>query len=141
MSSPASAIKLNGLERSLVSSGVLDESQAVAAREHISKNDGSLITHLLDKKLASASDIAHAASREYGIPSIDLDAFDQAVLPLEFVNEKLCMKHNAIPLFKRGNRLFVAISDPMNLVALDEIKFNTGYLPNRLSLNKPNLKK
>ena len=126
MSTPAAAVKLNGLERSLVSSGVLDESQALEAREKINASGESLISYLLEQKLATAADIAHAASREYGIPSIDLDAFDQAVLPLEFVNEKLCNKHNAIPLFKRGNRLFVAISDPMNLVALDEIKFNTG---------------
>lgn len=126
MATPASALKLNGLERSLVSTGLLTEDQAVKAKNAINESGESLITHLLDKKLASAIDIAHAASREYGIPCIDLESFDPEVMPLEYVNEKLCNKHNALPLFKRGNRLFVAISDPMNLIALDEIKFNTG---------------
>ena len=62
MSTPAAAVKLNGLERSLVSSGVLDESQAVDAREKINASGESLITFLLEQKLASAADIAHAAS-------------------------------------------------------------------------------
>ena len=126
MSTPAPSIKLNGLERSLVSANVLSEQAAVDARAEINKNGKSLINYLLEKKLASAKDIAHAASREYGIPVFDLSAFNVSSIPSEYLNEKLALKHHALPIFKRGNRLFVAISDPMNLAALDEIKFNTG---------------
>ena len=56
----------------------------------------------------------------------DLDAIDLESIPRDIVDEKLIKKHHALPLFKRGNRLYIGISDPMNLAAIDEIKFQAG---------------
>ena len=67
-----------------------------------------------------------AASLEFGIPLLDVRALDLRSAPLKLVEEKLIQQHKALPLFKRGNRLFVGISDPTNLRALDEIKFHTN---------------
>ncbi len=126
MATPATTIKLHGLARSLVADGVLSEEDALAAQIAINENGGSLFDYLLENKLADPASMALAASHEYGIPVFDLSTFDLELIPKQFLNETLSLKHNALPLFKRGNRLFVAISDPMNLAALDEIKFNTG---------------
>jgi type IV pilus assembly protein PilB len=126
MATPAQTMKLQGLSRGLVANGVLSQEDAMAAQVASSGAGGSLIHYLLDNKLADAGSIAQAASQEYGIPVIDLSAFDTDLIPSQYLSEKLATKHHALPLFKRGNRLFVAISDPMNLAALDEIKFSTG---------------
>ena len=126
MAKAATTIKLHGLARSLVADGVLSEDDALTAQAAVNEKGGSLFTHLLENGLADTSGMALAASHEYGIPLFDLATFDQELIPQKFLNETLAIKHHALPLFKRGNRLFVAISDPMNLAALDEIKFNTG---------------
>jgi len=70
--------------------------------------------------------IAAAASSEFGVPLLDLRAFDPSQIPEELVDVKLIQRHHALPLFKRGKRLFIALADPTNLQALDEIKFHTG---------------
>jgi type IV pilus assembly protein PilB len=126
MATPATSVKLHGLARSLVADGILAEEQAHTAQTEANDSGISLFHFLLDKKLATPTQIAMASSNEYGIPVFDLATFDIELIPQQFLNENLATKHRALPLFKRGNRLFVAISDPMNLAALDEIKFNTG---------------
>jgi type IV pilus assembly protein PilB len=65
------------------------------------------------------------ASNEFGVPLFDLDAIDFEQIPKSAVDEKLITKHHAMPLYKRGKRLFVAVSDPTNLVALDEFQFHS----------------
>ena len=51
---------------------------------------------------------------------------DMESAPIKIVSEKLIQQHNALPLLKRGNRLYIAVSDPTNLGAIDEFKFHTG---------------
>ena len=93
-----------------------------AAKEHGS----NLVPYLVTKGLADAREIAIAASHEFGVPMLDLDAFQTDLDTVKLVSDKLLQKHRVLPLLKRGKRLFVAISDPTNLHALDEIKFQTG---------------
>jgi len=57
---------------------------------------------------------------------MDLNAFAPEMMPENLVDEKLIRSHSVLPLIRRGNRLFVAMADPTNLQALDEIKFHTG---------------
>ncbi len=86
----------------------------------------SLVTHLVSSNLATARDIAISASNEFGVPLLDLDS----VLPdpevFRVVSDKLMQKHRVLPLMKRGKRLFLAVADPTNLHALDEIRFQTS---------------
>jgi len=118
--------RLGGLARRLVQDGLLSEEQANTASEAASAAKRPLVSHLVREGLVAARDVAVAASHEYGVPLFDLDAIDPASMPTNLVEEKLVRKHHALPLIKRGNRLFMAVSDPTNHQGLDEIKFHTG---------------
>ena len=126
MTANTSNITLTGLARRFVSDGLLDETIAKDAFLQASQNRIPLITYLTQHKLANSSALAFSAAMEFGISVLDLDAFLPEMMPDKLVDEKLLRKHNALPLYKRGNRLFIAMSDPTNIQALDEIKFNTG---------------
>jgi len=85
------------------------------------------VRYLIEDKHLNAGQVANIFSKSFGYPYIDLDAFDTSLIPEGIRNEKLIRKHNALPIYLRGKVLFVAMSDPTNLDALEEIQFNTGY--------------
>jgi type IV pilus assembly protein PilB len=126
MSTTNPIIRLSGLARRLVQDGLLTEDQAQAATHAANDAGVPLVTFLVRDGRASALDVAIAASSEYGVPLFDLDVIDPDLMPKGLVEEKLVRKHHALPLIKRGNRLFLAVSDPTNHQGLDEIKFHTG---------------
>jgi type IV pilus assembly protein PilB len=117
---------LSGLGKRLVRSGLLDQDAAVLAHSEAAKAQARFVSYLVANQLVSARDIALAASDEFGIPYMMVEAMDMDALPKDKVSPKLIRQHHALPLFIRGNRLFVAVSDPTNLLGIDEIKFNTG---------------
>ena len=86
----------------------------------------SVVTQLVAKGVAAARDIAIAAANEYGVPLLDLDALTIESDVIRSVSDKLIVKHRVLPLFKRGKKLFIALADPTQLQAIDEIKFQTG---------------
>ena len=118
--------RLGGLARRLVQDGLLSEEAASAATEAAASANRPLVSYLVRDGRVKALDVAVAASLEYGVPLFDLDAIDPSNMPTSLVEEKLVRKHHAMPLIKRGNRLFLAVSDPTNHQGLDEIKFHTG---------------
>ena len=126
MTNSQQKVSLNGLARKLVRDGLLNEQDALKAMESANTNSKSLPLTLIESGLLSGLEICTAASEEFGTPLLDLSALLTNTLPKGLVDTKLIAKHQALPLFKRGNRLFVAVSDPANLHALDEMKFNTG---------------
>ncbi|GAA0814919.1 type IV-A pilus assembly ATPase PilB [Colwellia asteriadis] len=85
------------------------------------------IRYLIDDRSLDGIKIAKVLSKSFGYPQIQLNNFDTSLMPEGVRNEKLILKHNALPLYLRGKVLFVAMSDPTNLNALEEIQFNTGY--------------
>jgi type IV pilus assembly protein PilB len=117
---------LTGLARMLVLEGLLSEQDAQQAVQNAQDNKVALVAHLVEKKLVSGRDVAHAASTEFGVPVIDVNAVDIDPEAVKLVKEEIIRRHHALPLFKRGSRLFIAISDPTNLKALDEIRFQVG---------------
>ncbi|MGC8121112.1 type IV-A pilus assembly ATPase PilB [Marinobacter sp. VGCF2001] len=119
-------VTLTGLARRFVDDGLLDEETAKDAFIQASQNRIPLITYLTQNQLADSAKLAFSAAMEFGVSVLDLDSFLPEMMPEKAVDEKLVRKHNALPLYKRGNRLFIAVSDPTNIQALDEIKFNTG---------------
>ncbi len=119
-------VALSGLARRLVEENILDAESAFKASEEARKQATPFVTYLVRTGLAEARTIAISASEEFGVPLIDLSAFDLEAIPRDLVKEKLIRQHSALPLVRRGVRLFVAVSDPTNLQALDEIKFHTG---------------
>jgi type IV pilus assembly protein PilB len=128
MNMPAShtSLQLSGLARRLVEENLLSADKAAEAYEEAATNKVPLVRHLVDNNILDSRAIATAASHEFGIPLFDLDAMDLDACAFKLVSEKLITKHNVLPLFKRGSRLFVGVSDPTNLQALDEIKFHAG---------------
>ncbi|NWO04717.1 MAG: Flp pilus assembly complex ATPase component TadA, partial [Alteromonadaceae bacterium] len=126
MASSNRNVTLTGLARRFVDDGLLDEDAAKDAFLHASHNRIPLITYLAQHEMADSARMAFSAAMEFGVSVMDLDAFAPELTPEKLVDEKLIRKHNALPLYKRGNRLFLAVSDPTNIQALDEIKFNTG---------------
>ncbi|MBL0711181.1 MAG: type IV-A pilus assembly ATPase PilB [Colwellia sp.] len=93
---------------------------------YIGKNK-PFIRYLVEDKHFNAKKIAEILAHRFGYPFIQLTNFDTTLVPEGIRNEKLITKHNALPLFLRGKVLFVAMSDPTNLDALEEIQFNTGF--------------
>ena len=119
-------IPLSGLARRLVDDAIVAPDIASQASDDARSAGVPFVTHLVRNGLAEAHAIAASASEEFGVPIIDLAAFDLEAVPRDLVKERLIREHNALPLVRRGARLFVAVSDPTNLQALDEIKFQTG---------------
>jgi type IV pilus assembly protein PilB len=117
---------LTGIARRLVVEGALSEEDARRAADAATRQKIPLVSYLVQNGVAQAAQVAVAASMEFGIPLLDVRALDLRSAPIKLVEEKLIQQHKALPLFKRGNRLFVGISDPTNLRALDEIKFHTN---------------
>ena len=123
---PSSRARLGGLAGRLIADGLLTADEATEAQKEASTKRISFVQQLVDVKGIDSASIASAASSEFGVPLLDLKAFDTSQLPEDLVDVKLIQRHHALPLFKRGKRLFIALADPTNLQALDEIKFHTG---------------
>lgn len=117
---------LNGFARKLVQNGLIEEAAALQTQEQAQRSKVSFVSQLVESNTLPALVIAKLGSNEFGVPLFNLDALDFEMIPKKTVAEKLIRQHHALPIFKRGNRLFVALSDPTNLSALDEIKFSTG---------------
>jgi len=116
---------LGGLPQRLVQDGVVEEAAMMDAL-NATKDGSSIVTQLVRSGAANARDIAIAASSEFGVPLFDLDAVNLDPETTRLVNEKLLAKHRVLPVFRRGKRIFLAVADPTNLHAIDEIKFQTG---------------
>jgi len=126
MAVSTSKIQLTGLARKLVLDGLLDEKTAQKSLQDSLREKSHFVTYLVQNKLVSSNKIALAAVQEFGVPLIDINAIELDKEITKLVKEELIKKHHALPIFRRGKRLFVALSDPTNLQALDEFKFAVG---------------
>jgi type IV pilus assembly protein PilB len=124
----ANLVGITGIARRLVLDGALDEGAAREAMDAATKAKKPLATWLLDKRLVTPAALSAANSIEFGMPLFDPFAMDPAQSAVRLVKEELLQKHAVLPLFKRGGRLFVGVSDPTNTHALDEIKFHTNLV-------------
>jgi type IV pilus assembly protein PilB len=126
MAVTASQSNLAGLPRRLVQDGLISEEQLVEATGAAKKERQPLVAYLVNNELASARSIAVAASHEFGVPLLDLDAIEVDIDVVRAVDQNMINKHRVLPLVKRGQRLFLGISDPTNLAAIDDIRFQTS---------------
>jgi type IV pilus assembly protein PilB len=126
VSTIAQRLVMQGLPQRLIQDGLVDEATMAQAVVAAKESDGNLVSYLVTQGIADAKEIAIAAAQEFGAPLLDLDAIQLDLDVVKLVSDKLLAKHRVLPLLKRGKRLFVAVSDPTNLHALDEIKFQTG---------------
>jgi type IV pilus assembly protein PilB len=126
MAATASQTQLAGLPRRLVQDGIVSEAKLVEASEEAKKDKVQLVAYLVSKDIADARAIAVAASHEFGVPLLDLDAIEIDIDCLRAVDQKMITKHRVLPLVKRGQRLFLGVADPTNLQAIDDIRFQTS---------------
>ncbi|MGI9259666.1 MAG: type IV-A pilus assembly ATPase PilB [Gammaproteobacteria bacterium] len=122
----ASQTPLTGLPRRLVQDGVVAEDGLHEALEATKKEGTSLVEYLVSNEMGDPQQIAIAAALEFGVPLLDLDAIELDLDVVRLVSEKLMSRYNVLPLMQRGKRLYVGVSDPTNLQALDDIGFQTS---------------
>jgi len=125
MAAPARKINLAGLPRRLVQDGLISEDRLIEAVEAAKKDKLPLVAYLVNEELTDARAIAVAASHEFGVPLLDIDAIEIDLDVIRAVDQKLVNKHRVLPLVRRGQRLFLGIADPTNLQAIDDVKFQT----------------
>ncbi len=128
MATHAATRNISGLARAMVQHGLLSEYDADALHTQAQTANVGFVEQVLLSKRMTASQIAVFASRAFGAPLFDLTGFDLDQINKELVDPKLAAVRRVLPLQKRGNRLFVAVSDPANLQALDEVRFKTNLV-------------
>ena len=137
----ASRTSLQGLPLRLIQDGLVDEKAMLQALNSAKESQTSVVSYLVANGIAEAREIAIAASQEFGVPLLDLEAVQPDLDAVKLVSDKLLAKHRVLPLVRRGKRLFVAVSDPTNLHALDEIKFQTGLSVEAVVVEEDKLQK
>ena len=119
---------ITGIVRRLVLDGALDETTARNALDVASNERKPIANYLREHKLVTPAQLAAANSIEFGLPMFDPAAMDASQSAIKLVKDELLHKHHVLPLFKRGGRLFVGVSDPTDTAALDEVKFHTNLI-------------
>jgi len=119
-------VNLSGLAKQLVLAELLDEKTAQQAHAQAQRNKISLVTYLVQNKLVKSRALAELAAEQFGVAFFDLGCIDKEGQPKDLISEKLIRQHRALPLWRRGNKLFVAVSDPTNHQAVTDIQFSTG---------------
>ncbi len=139
MATPASSVRISGLALCLINHGHISHQQACQAEQLAQQQNIPLSSYLIKNRLVNSITLAQAASIEFGIDLFDLDNVELDTLPLELVTQDLIHQHHALPIEKRGQRLFVAISDPLNIAALDSFKLNSGIATEPLLVEEEKL--
>lgn len=135
------ANKYGGLAQQLVSEGIVSAANMKTAQTEAQQQQVGLVQYLVENKLAAAYPLAQMLSKAFGDPLFDLDALNIDVIPKDLVDEKIVRKFNALPLFKRGQRLFIALSDPTRIDAIDAIAFNARLSIETIVVEEDKLKK
>ncbi|NQD92326.1 type IV-A pilus assembly ATPase PilB [Pseudomonas sp. CrR25] len=117
---------LSGLAKQIVIAELLDEKAALTAHTQAQRNKLPLVTYLVQNKLVKSRVLAELAAEQFGVSFIDLSSLDKDSQPRDLVSEKLVRQHRVLPLWRRGNKLFLAVSDPTNHQAVTDIQFSTG---------------
>ena len=132
---------LSGMARRLVSEGVMSEDAVRKAMADSGQQKTTLGGWLLDHNLVDSAELTRIASAEFGMPTMDVAALNPTTMPLDLISEALISKHQALPLFRRGKRLYVGIADPMQSYALDEIKFHSNCMVEPILVERGSLQR
>ena len=131
--------QFSGLARALVQHGLIAEAEAQALQDHAATSHSTFVDQILVSKRMTALELAEFTSRTFGVPLLDLNAFDLTQIPRDWIDTKILVLRRVLPLHKRGNRLFVATSDLTNLQALEEIRFKTNLVIDPIVVEDPKL--
>jgi type IV pilus assembly protein PilB len=135
------AAPLSGLARRFVANQMLSEEQARESQARATRDGRPIVTQLVEDKLIPAARLAEFASNEFGTPLLDLASIEPDANTIRELGEKLIRAQHALPLYKRGRKLYLALSDPTNLQALDEFKFASGFATEAVLVEEDKLSK
>lgn len=141
MATAPTDFRFSGLLKCLIQEGLLSENDAQIHAQEAKKKKVSLISYLVTNKIVNSKIVASKVSVEFGVPYLDLDAIDWHSLPVKRISEKLIRKHQALPLFTRGKSLFLGVSDPTNIQAMDDIQFQSRLSPEFILVEEDKLAK
>ncbi|ALP43732.1 hypothetical protein WL1483_4313 [Aeromonas schubertii] len=116
----------SGLAISLAASSLISEQDSQRFVSQAKAQRKPFVTFLIENEILGSKELADFCEQEYGVPLLDLDAFDVAEIPQKYINQKLIEKHHALPIYTQGHTLYIAMSDPTNVSALEEFGFNFG---------------
>jgi type IV pilus assembly protein PilB len=129
MATHAATRNISGLARALAQNGLMSEYEAEALQTQAQASGVSFVEQVLIGKRMTAQQLAVFASRAFGTPLLDLASFDFDQIQKDLVDAKIAQSRRVLPLYKRSNKLYVAVSDPANLQALEEVRFKTNLVP------------
>ena len=132
---------LTGMARRLVSDGLLPEDDVRKAMVDSAQHKMPLGAWLADRNLVDNGQLTRIVSLEFGMPMMDVSALNVATMPTDLISEALIIKHQVLPLFRRGKRLFVGIADPTQSRALDDIKFHSNCLVEPILVERSSLQR
>lgn len=126
---------------SLINAGYLSKDQAEEITKDAEVREVHLVQALIDSKAISSEDLANYCTDQFALSLLDLDEFDLDEIPKQFLNEKLIQKYHALPVYLQGRTLYLALSDPTNVEALEEFGFVFGlhtepFLVDEIKLQK-----
>jgi len=124
----ASTRNISGLARALAQHGLMTEFEAEALQTQAQQAGTTFVDHVIAGKKITPTQLAVFASRAFGVPLFDLSGFDIDQFPKDLIDLKIAQARQVLPLHKRGNRLYVATSDPANVQGLEEIRFKTNLV-------------
>jgi len=124
----ATTRNISGLARAMAQQGLMSEYDAESLQTQAQQGGITFVEQVLSGKRISATQLAMFASRAFGVPLLDLNAFDLDQIQKDLVDIKTAQTRRVLPLHKRGNRLYVATSDPANLQALEEVRFKANLV-------------
>lgn len=122
-----SGISLDRLGELLVKENLISASQLMKAQEEVRRGNGRLSTNLTKLGFIKEAELTSFLSKQYGVPSIDLSSFEIQPEIIRLIPKEVAERHMVVPVNKVGSSLILAMSDPSNIFAIDDIKFLTGY--------------
>jgi type IV pilus assembly protein PilB len=120
----AGAVRLGDM---LVKAALITREQLNQALQQQQTSGGRIGTNLVRLGFISEDDITSFLSRQYGVPSINLSHFEIDGTVIKLIPSEIAQKHQVIPINRTGNILTVAMADPSNIFAIDDVKFMTGF--------------
>jgi type IV pilus assembly protein PilB len=122
--------KLQGIGQMLVAENLIEKEAALEYFDKAVENGVSFVDYLVSEQIITSLNIAHIVAKNFGVPLLDLDCIDIESIPFNLINEKLIKRYHILPLFNKGNHLYLATEDPSKQSALKEIQFHTGLHSN-----------
>ncbi|KTC69348.1 pilus assembly protein PilB [Legionella birminghamensis] len=133
--------RLQGIAQLMVHENLIDRTKVLECQTQAQQNKQTLLQYMVQNHILSAQQVALIVAQNFGLPFLDLDCVDPEALPISLVNEKLIRRHTILPLFTRGNHLFLATDDPSKQASFKEIQFHTGLHTNSIIVESNKLTK